>query len=103
MKGFTDIAVIAPGIGVRMTSPVSMPCVILAPAAHQAVLNSDTSSSRASPVRSRCSNAAEMPPAMNMPPIESPNAGMPCPSAPPNSAGVSAYPTPLRVQNAVPS
>ena len=32
--------------------------------------------------------------------MESPNAGMPCDSAPPNSSGVSAWPTPLRVQNA---
>ena len=77
-------------MGVRMTTPVSMPCAMLAPAAHHAVLSSETSSSTASPVRSRWSSAAEMPPAMNMPPMESPNAGMPWPSAPPSSSGVSA-------------
>ena len=80
-----------------------MPCVTLAPAAHHAVLSSDTSTSTASPVRSRWNSAAEMPPAMFMPPIESPNAGIPCDSAPPSSGGVNAWPTPLRVQNAVPS
>ena len=40
---------------------------------------------------------------MFMPPIESPNAGMPCVSGPPSSSGVRAWPTPLRVQKAVPS
>ena len=75
------------GISERMVSPVSMPWVTLAPAAHQAVLSSETSISTASPVRSRWNRAAEMPPAMFMPPIESPNAGMPCDSAPPSSAG----------------
>ena len=41
------------GITERMVWPVSMPCVTLAPAAHHAVLSSDTSNSTASPVRSR--------------------------------------------------
>ena len=45
MKGFTDIAAAEPGMNVRITSPVSMPCVMLAPAAHHAVLSNDTSSS----------------------------------------------------------
>ena len=91
------------GINERIVSPVSMPCVTLAPAAHHAVLNNETSSSNASPVRSRWNNAAEIPPAMFIPPMESPNAGMPWDKAPPSSSGVSAWPTPLRVQKAVPS
>ena len=75
------------GISERIVSPVSMPWVTLAPAAHHAVLSSETSISTASPVRSRWNSAAEMPPAMFIPPIESPNAGMPCDSAPPELRG----------------
>ncbi len=85
MNGLTDVVV--PGISDRMVSPVSMPWVTLAPAAHHAVLSSDTSISTASPVRSRWNSAAEMPPAMFIPPIESPKAGMPCGRAPPISSG----------------
>lgn len=74
-----------------------------APAAHQAVESSETSSSTAWPVRSRCSSAAQMPPAMFIPPIESPNAGIAWLIGVPSSAGENASPTPERVQNAVPS
>lgn len=102
MNGFT-LGPAASGINERMVSPVSIPCVTLAPPAHHAVLSSETSSSTASPVRDRWNNAADIPPAMFIPPIESPKAGMPCDRAPPSSSGVKACPTPLRVQNAVPS
>ena len=102
MNGFT-VGPTESGISERIVSPVSMPWVTLAPAAHQAVLSSETSISTASPVRSRWNSAAEIPPAMFIPPIESPNAGIPCDRAPPSSSGVNAWPTPLRVQNAVPS
>nr|CRL79311.1 hypothetical protein CPGR_02530 [Mycolicibacter nonchromogenicus] len=78
------------GITARMASPVSMPWVTLAPAAHHAVDSNETSTSRASPVRSRCSSAAAIPPAMFIPPTESPNAGMPCDSGVPSSSGLSA-------------
>ena len=46
-----------------------------APIAHMPVASSDTSTSGASPVRSRWKRAAEMPPAIVMAPIESPYAG----------------------------
>ena len=52
MNGFT-LGPAESGMHERIVSPVSMPCVTLAPPAHQAVLNSETSISIASPVRSR--------------------------------------------------
>ena len=101
MNGFTREPV--PGITLRVVTPVSRPCVIFAPQAHQALASSETSTSVASPVFSRWNSAAEMPPAIFMPPIESPNAGIPMLSIPSISAGVIVWPTPLRVQKAVPS
>ena len=43
--------------------------------AHIPTLNSDTSTSDVSPVRSRANSAAAIPPAIVMPPMESPYAG----------------------------
>jgi hypothetical protein len=45
------------------------------PMAHSPVPNSDTSTSVASPVRSRWNSAPMIPPAMVMPPMESPKPG----------------------------
>ncbi len=43
---------------------------------HAAQASSDTSTTGASPVRSRCRRPAAMPPAIVMPPGRSPNAGV---------------------------
>src|SRR6266581_867865 len=68
------------GIDDRVVTPFSIPCVSFGPAAHHAVLSRDTSTSTASPLRSRYNSAAAMPPAMFIPPMESPKAGLPCDS-----------------------
>ena len=75
------------GMALGLYSPVSITWASSAPCAHHAEDSSETSISTASPVFLRWNSAAEMPPAMNMPPIESPNAGMPWPSGPSSSAG----------------
>ena len=54
---------------------MSCETAMVPPIAHMAVESSEMSTTVASPVRSRCRSAAEMPPAMVMAPIESPNAG----------------------------
>ena len=103
MNGFT-VGPPEAGMRLRIVSPVSMPWATLAPAAHQAVLSSETSSSTASPVRSRWNSAAEMPPgdvhaADRI--AERRNAlRQRAVRAPP---GVIACPMPLRDQKAVPS
>ena len=55
--------------------PNSPAARMLAPVAHMAVLRRELSTTRASPVRSRWNRAAQIPPAIVMPPSRSPNAG----------------------------
>jgi hypothetical protein len=65
---------------------------------HMAVPRSDTSMTDGSPVRSRRKSAAAMPPAVVMPPAESPNAAR-CMVGRSASGGVSACAMPPRDQN----
>ncbi len=69
------------------------------PIAHIAVESSEMSTTGASPVRSRWRSAAEMPPAMVMAPIESPNAGPGWLTGWGRSDGVTEWATPERAQN----
>ena len=69
---------------------------------HAAQASSDTSTTGASPVRSRCSRPAAMPPAIVMPPGRSPNAARGA-IGHSLSAGVSASATPPRAQYDAPS
>ena len=75
--------------------------VMLAPADHQPVLSSETSISTASPVFSRWSSAAAMPPARFMPPVESPSPTQAWPITPSSPSGVIDQARPDRVQKAV--
>ena len=79
---------------------MSMSCdtAMVPPIAHIAVDSSETSTTLASPVRSRCRSAAEMPPAMVMAPIESPNAGPGWLTGCGRSDGVTECATPERAQ-----
>ena len=65
---------------------------------HIAVPSSETSTTDASPVRSRWKSAAAMPPAIVMPPIESPKAAR-CMMGAAAPGGVSAFAMPPRHQN----
>ena len=64
-------------------------------------LSSDTSTTDGSPVVARANSAAAIPPAIVMPPIESPYAPVGMPSRRSELAGVTACPLPPRAQNAV--
>jgi hypothetical protein len=65
---------------------------------HMAVASREQSTTAPSPVRSRCTRAAAMPPAVAMPAITSPNAGDTCPGGhPPLRSGMT-EPTPPRAQ-----
>ena len=79
---------------------MSMSCdtAIVPPIAHIAVDSSEMSTTFASPVRSRWRSAAEMPPAMVIAPIESPNAGPGWLIGWGRSAGVTEWATPERAQ-----
>jgi len=69
-----------------------------APSDHIPVASNEVSTNGASPVRSRWRSAAAMPPAMNIAPMESPNAGTCWPRTRPSSGGVLAMATPDRAQ-----
>ena len=70
----------------RHGSPSSIDRAMAWPIAHSPVDSSDTSTTVASPVRSRWNSAPMIPPAMASPPRESPNPG-------PGEGGVSAWPS----------
>ena len=89
----------SPDGGACQAMPMSCDTAMVPPSAHMAVDRSDTSTTWASPVRSRCRSAAEMPPAMVMAPIESPNAGPGWLSGWGRSEGVTEWATPERAQN----
>ena len=70
---------------------------------HIAVASSEQSTTAPSPVRSRCTSAAAMPPAVAMPAITSPNAGETWPGGhPPSFSGIT-EPTPPLAQYEAPS
>ena len=81
--------------GMPASSDTAMP----APIAHMPVPSSDTSTTSASPVRSRWNSAAKMPPAMVMAPIESPNAGAGMPGTVVASGAFALMPLVPRSQN----
>ena len=66
--------------------------------AHMPVARSETSTTVPSPVRSRCNSAVEIPPAMNMAPMESPTAGAVCPGMRSTSGICAAAALPDRAQ-----
>ncbi len=73
------------------------------PLAQAPVDSSDTSTTDGSPVRSRANRAPAIPPAIVMPPIESPYAGPGMPSGTGRSGGVTPAALPARAQKALAS
>jgi len=84
-------------------NPNSFEAMIIGEICHMAVASSETSTTLASPVRSRLSSAAAMAPAVASPPITSPNAGVGWPGGQPSSRSGMVAPTPPRAQNDAPS
>jgi hypothetical protein len=80
-------------------SPVSIELVTLSAMAQMPTPSRETSTTAGSPVRSRPNNAPAMPPAMVIPPIESPYAPAGIPIGRGLSAGVALHAAPLRHQN----
>ncbi len=70
--GLTAMFIGESSVGGSMISPESMALLRLSPIAHRPTPNSDTSTTDGSPVRSRANNAPAIPPAIVMPPSESP-------------------------------
>src|SRR5689334_16966563 len=86
-----------------ITSPVSIALPSVSAIAHDATLINDTSITDVSPVHLRAYSAAAMPPAIVMPPIESPYAPPGCAINRGLSDGVAAQALPMRHQNVEPS
>ena len=85
--------------GMPASSDTAMP----APIAHMPVFMSDTSTTSASPVRSRWNSAAEMPPAMVIAPMVSPYAGAGMPGTVVASGAFALMPLVPRYQNEIAS
>src|SRR6476659_2920129 len=90
-------------VGPAYGSPDSSETSTASPLAQAAVDSSETSMIDGSPVRSRAKSAPAIPPAIVMPPMESPNAGAGMPSTTLASVGVTPTAPPPRDQNALES
>ena len=88
-------------MGVDQGNPSCPESAIAAESAQPPAESKETSTTEGSPVRSRFTSAAAIPPAIVMPPIESPHAGPGCERIPSSSTGVALAALPARHQNAV--